>query len=99
VVTYTPEQYERVIAPLKSDWTRLETDVLFDLCERFNLRFIIIADRFAYELKAKQQEMADEELKQCAAFAEDGKKKRQVKRERKGMAEPIFKDRSVDEVK
>ena len=50
VVTYTEEQYEKVVAPLKSDWTKLETDVLFDLCDRFNLRFIIIADRFAYEL-------------------------------------------------
>lgn len=27
-------------------WTKEETDQLFDLCERFDLRFIIIADRF-----------------------------------------------------
>ena len=53
VITYTDDQYERVVAPLKSDWTKLETDVLFELCERFNLRFIIIADRFAYELQDK----------------------------------------------
>ena len=50
VVTYTDEQYEKAIAPLKSDWTKLETDVLFELCDRFNLRFIVIADRFSYEL-------------------------------------------------
>ncbi|KAJ9171693.1 hypothetical protein P3X46_015021 [Hevea brasiliensis] len=28
-------------------WTKEETDQLFDLCERFDLRFIIIADRFS----------------------------------------------------
>jgi hypothetical protein len=27
-------------------WSREETDQLFDLCERFDLRFIVIADRF-----------------------------------------------------
>lgn len=27
-------------------WTKEETDHLFELCERFDLRFIIIADRF-----------------------------------------------------
>lgn len=27
-------------------WTKEETDKLFDLCERFDLRFIVIADRF-----------------------------------------------------
>jgi DNA methyltransferase 1-associated protein 1 len=29
-----------------NDWTREETDTLFDLCERFDLRFIVIHDRF-----------------------------------------------------
>lgn len=27
-------------------WTKEETNQLFDLCERFDLRFIVIADRF-----------------------------------------------------
>ncbi|KAJ6343782.1 hypothetical protein OIU76_005516 [Salix suchowensis] len=27
-------------------WTKEETDQLFDLCERFDLRFVVIADRF-----------------------------------------------------
>ncbi|XP_073145279.1 SWR1-complex protein 4 isoform X2 [Henckelia pumila] len=27
-------------------WTKEETDQLFDMCERFDLRFIVIADRF-----------------------------------------------------
>lgn len=31
---------------LSQMWTKEETDELFDLCERFDLRFIVIADRF-----------------------------------------------------
>lgn len=27
-------------------WTKEETDKLFDLCEQFDLRFIVVADRF-----------------------------------------------------
>nr|XP_012569912.1 SWR1-complex protein 4 [Cicer arietinum] len=41
---YTDEEYEKYLANPK--WTKEETDQLFDLCERFNLRFIVIADRF-----------------------------------------------------
>lgn len=29
-----------------TDWSREETDHLFDLCEQFSLRFIVIADRY-----------------------------------------------------
>jgi DNA methyltransferase 1-associated protein 1 len=29
-----------------TDWSKEETDHLFDLCEQFSLRFIVIADRF-----------------------------------------------------
>ena len=36
-----------------SDWDRLETDVLFELCERFHLRFIAIADRFSLKLQER----------------------------------------------
>jgi hypothetical protein len=65
VVTYTEEQYEKAVAPLKSDWSKLETDVLFDLCERFNLRFIVVADRFSYELQEKIAAKEEEEMKDC----------------------------------
>ncbi|XP_052184982.1 SWR1-complex protein 4 [Diospyros lotus] len=44
VVKYTDEEYEKYLTdPM---WTKEETDQLFDLCERFDLRFIVIADRF-----------------------------------------------------
>lgn len=44
VVRYTDEEYAKYLSD--SNWTREETDQLFDLCEQFDLRFIIIADRF-----------------------------------------------------
>ncbi|XP_021812653.1 SWR1-complex protein 4 isoform X1 [Prunus avium] len=44
VVKYTDEEYEKYLTdPM---WTREETDQLFDMCQRFDLRFIVIADRF-----------------------------------------------------
>lgn len=55
IIRYTNEEYDQAIKLLNSkpsgqlantDWTKEETDHLFDLCEQFSLRFIVIADRF-----------------------------------------------------
>lgn len=46
LVKYTEDEYSKVIAPLSSDWTKQETDHLWRLCERYSLRFIVVADRF-----------------------------------------------------
>ncbi|CAL0302374.1 unnamed protein product [Lupinus luteus] len=44
IIKYTEEEYEKYLTdPM---WTKEETDQLFDLCERFDLRFVVIADRF-----------------------------------------------------
>ncbi|XP_057439182.1 SWR1-complex protein 4-like isoform X2 [Lotus japonicus] len=44
IIRYTDEEYDKHLTnPM---WTKEETDELFDLCERFDLRFIVIADRF-----------------------------------------------------
>ena len=51
VITYTEEEYKMAVGSMTSDWDKLETDVLFDLCQRLNLRFIVIADRFSSELQ------------------------------------------------
>ncbi|KAF6139770.1 hypothetical protein GIB67_024047 [Kingdonia uniflora] len=58
-VKYTDEEYEKHLTDPVGDfcqhhgnlsvaqmWTKEETDQLFELCERFDLRFVIIADRF-----------------------------------------------------
>ena len=52
-VSYSEEEYKKAIQPMKSDWDKLETDVLFELCQRFDLRFIVIADRFSDEFQDK----------------------------------------------
>ncbi|XWS36067.1 hypothetical protein CRYUN_Cryun20dG0051900 [Craigia yunnanensis] len=44
VIKYTDEEYEKYLTD--PTWTKEETDQLFDLCEQFDLRFIIIADMF-----------------------------------------------------
>ncbi|XP_043708651.1 SWR1-complex protein 4-like isoform X2 [Telopea speciosissima] len=44
IVKYTEAEYEKCLTdPM---WTKEETDQLFDLCDRFDLRFVVIADRF-----------------------------------------------------
>ncbi|XP_024379612.1 SWR1-complex protein 4 isoform X2 [Physcomitrium patens] len=43
-VRYTDEEYNQLL--VDPNWSREETDRLFDMCEQFDLRFIVIADRF-----------------------------------------------------
>jgi hypothetical protein len=44
VPSYTDNEYEQYLHD--KEWTRPETDVLFDLCRRFELKFLIIHDRW-----------------------------------------------------
>lgn len=41
---YSDQEYLQFLQ--HPDWTKQETDTLFDLCRRFDLRFIVIADQF-----------------------------------------------------
>jgi DNA methyltransferase 1-associated protein 1 len=51
---YTDEQYNR---HLKSDdWTREETDYLMDLVEEYDLRWVVIADRYDYQPRGAEGE-------------------------------------------
>lgn len=53
---YTDTEYTQ---HLKSDdWTKEETDHLFDLCLRFDRRFIVVHDRFDHE-KYKKRDVED----------------------------------------
>ncbi|EFC42237.1 predicted protein [Naegleria gruberi] len=57
VFQYSDDDYKNIIEPMdeKSDWTREETDLLFSLCKTFDLRFIVVHDRFcSSELKSKE---------------------------------------------
>jgi len=46
VFEYSPEQYEKYFND-DPNWTKEETDQLWELCKMFDLRFIVIADRFS----------------------------------------------------
>eukprot|EP00916_Digyalum_oweni_P025024 GHVL01041318.1.p1 GENE.GHVL01041318.1~~GHVL01041318.1.p1 ORF type:complete len:397 (+),score=94.64 GHVL01041318.1:68-1258(+) len=47
VLRYNDELWDREISNLEpEEWTKEETDHLLDLCERFDLRFHVINDRF-----------------------------------------------------
>jgi SANT/Myb-like domain of DAMP1 len=45
VFRYDDEEWQNLIAH-DSAWTREETDYLLEMCEAFDLRFIVIADRY-----------------------------------------------------
>lgn len=47
-----------------SSWSKEETDVLMSLCEQFNLRFNVIADRFSMMLKDRYDRKLEAEIKQ-----------------------------------
>ena len=42
---------------LDSDWSKDETDYLFQLCRRFDLRFPVIEDRYSFEDKFRTMEV------------------------------------------
>ncbi|KAJ1445026.1 hypothetical protein M885DRAFT_551176 [Pelagophyceae sp. CCMP2097] len=44
-VTYTPHEYDRCLRD--AGWTRADTDHLLQLCHQFELRWPVIADRYA----------------------------------------------------
>mmetsp|Transcript_29148 Transcript_29148/g.74368 ORF Transcript_29148/g.74368 Transcript_29148/m.74368 type:complete len:433 (-) Transcript_29148:246-1544(-) len=47
---YNDEEYDSLVKSLHSshEWSREETDYLLTMCERFDLRFNVIADRYEY---------------------------------------------------
>lgn len=54
---YTDEQYQRHLQ--SHDWTREETDYLLDLAEEYDLRWVIIADRYDYQPKTSENSEAN----------------------------------------
>ncbi|RPA89647.1 hypothetical protein L873DRAFT_1720922 [Choiromyces venosus 120613-1] len=56
VPIYTDGEYEVLKDP---DWTREETDYLFDLCREYDLRFVIIWDRYEFPASGKARSVED----------------------------------------
>lgn len=46
IFKYDDDEWDNVLVKDPA-WTREETDYLLELCELFDLRFLIIADRYA----------------------------------------------------
>ena len=46
IVEYTQEEYDKFIKDLDPYWSQEETNYLWDLCRRFDLRFITVHDRY-----------------------------------------------------
>lgn len=60
LIDFTLEEYNLIIKPHDTNWTYEETSYLWDLLERFDLRFTVVQDRYDEE---RFQERTIEELK------------------------------------
>ena len=98
IVKYTDEEYNKIVAPLSTDWSKEETDHLFKLCERFGLRFIIISDRYdSYTDSEDTKPNADQKkVKKRDAKAKDKENKKNKKMD--GL-QGKYSERTVDEIK
>lgn len=45
VYNYDEEEWTNVV-PKDPDWSREETDYLISMCEQFDLRFLVVTDRY-----------------------------------------------------
>ena len=88
LIKYTDKEYKEVIENSEfnnGDWSKLETDHLWRLLERFNLRFIIVADRF--------EEVSDDEDK----LKKRDQKAKDKQKHKNGIKK--YSERTVDEIK
>lgn len=44
---YSEQEYQMHLHD--DGWTKVETDHLFDLCKRFDLRFVVVHDRYDHQ--------------------------------------------------
>ena len=78
----------------EDDWTREETDYLFELCKTYDLRFLIIADRYDYDGKSRSIEVMHHcHFRACSCQIQDLKERyysvtRKILLARNPMADP-----------
>lgn len=82
LIKYTDEEYSNAIeseassSNLKnSGWSKEETDYLFDLVDKYNLRWFVIADSFDF---TKDEITEDEPIEELGNFNSDTKNKREL---------------------
>ncbi|CAG8547091.1 12039_t:CDS:2, partial [Acaulospora colombiana] len=54
VLEYNEEEYQKFLTD--KEWTKEETDYLFSLCRKYDLRFIVIHDRYEYSERSMEEE-------------------------------------------
>uniref|UniRef100_A0A915Q6C5 DNA methyltransferase 1-associated protein 1 n=1 Tax=Setaria digitata TaxID=48799 RepID=A0A915Q6C5_9BILA len=57
VPTFTDEEYDKCLNSAK--WSKVDTHHLFDLCRRFDLRWVIIVDRWEGSTRRTMEEMKE----------------------------------------
>lgn len=45
---FTSDQYGQLLSKSENGWTEDETKYLLDMCEKYELRFIVVQDRWNY---------------------------------------------------
>lgn len=61
IISYTANEYNTHLRTNQSKWSKAQTDHLFDLARRFDLRFVVMADRWD---KVTYTEKTVEDLKE-----------------------------------
>lgn len=59
---YTEDQYEKEISKLDQNWTKEETDKLFELISIFEGNFLLVKDRWPSNFKERRVEDIKERL-------------------------------------
>ncbi|RXN01358.1 hypothetical protein EOD39_7043 [Acipenser ruthenus] len=69
VPVYSEQEYQMYLPD--EGWTKAETDHLFDLCKRFDLRFIVIHDRYDHQQFRKRsvEDLKERYYNICAKLA------------------------------
>ncbi|MCP9263492.1 DNA methyltransferase 1-associated protein 1 [Dirofilaria immitis] len=57
IPTFTDEEYDKCLNSAK--WSKMDTHHLFDLCRRFDLRWVIIVDRWEGSTRRTMEEMKE----------------------------------------
>ncbi|KAI8640794.1 hypothetical protein BD408DRAFT_419256 [Parasitella parasitica] len=57
IIQYSDEDYEKYLTD--TDWSKEETDYLFDLCRRYDLRFPVIEDRYEFNRARTMEDLKD----------------------------------------
>jgi DNA methyltransferase 1-associated protein 1 len=59
LVKFSDEEYDKLLKNLNPGWTKEETTYLWDMCELYDLRFIVIHDRYDKKYERTVEELKD----------------------------------------